>query len=146
MSAASTTKPGLTVLSLGKRDVYIKDTVMVSQDDESKEMRCGKLSTYFKSDDGKWAGVTTFELFASSWKKSTGLRYDAKDNIIGKKAYYGQWLGSQREDITSDATIIRKGGVIGTVIAADPHANFALVRVTDPNFKAEGGFWTKAKY
>lgn len=122
-----------------QRKVYVKPFCLVSKDDASNNMRCGVLAV-FEMINGKWLGLTTFELFATTWKANGLCAYDMKESIIGKTAYQGQWQGAQRENITSDSTVMKIIGKIGKVIKENSQKNIAVVEM-DPSIDMSGGSW-----
>jgi hypothetical protein len=117
---------------------------MVSTDVDSKDVRCGIISCYFKNVAGKWIGFTNAHLFAKSWNPKTG-DYDhlEEKSIIGKIAYEGKWVNPQkRADITTtDANIITIGRPLGMVIQLVGNGEIVFVQMNDGVIDASQGQW-----
>jgi hypothetical protein len=123
------------------------DATIISQDEGWKRMRCGKLAVFVivpvNNDKLQWIGVTTTQIFASSWHQYqtadlaakfrwTNDNYDFmdEDDMVGKKVFRGKWLTAARVDITTEDAqprLIEKQEVIGTVCAVSDGSVYVLM-------------------
>lgn len=137
-----------------KSQVYAFPQYILCKDANDKEMRCGRLDSYFPV-AGAWCAMTTAQLFKKSWipnkfcdkwrkKDLPGSGgFDPQESIIGKKCYVGMWQGSERADITSDTSIMRAGDEIGTVIAEQ--GLMAIIQVNSA-FTSRQEFLTEGRW
>lgn len=142
-------------------NAYLYPIRIYSQDDNDPEMRCGVLS-FCAPVNGQWLGFTVFHLFTKTWNPDAvrmtpentfqehrlfGDLFDPAACVTGKTCYRFAWMGDQRADKTTDATLLRKMGRIGTVIKGMPEGNMATILldagfVASPGFRTEG-FWAR---
>lgn len=125
------------------KKLFVLPLRMVSQDSNSNVLRCGVISIFVHTHEGKWIGMTNVHLFAKSWIPQTGW-HDTKEDlsIIGKIAYEGAWVDPKhREDITTtDAKVITVGRELGVVMMVIN--TMAYVQMNDGVIDETKGNWT----
>lgn len=121
-------------------DLYHVPVSIFSQDENSKERRCGMLS-FCQNIDGVWIGYTVAHLFTDTWKAGRG--YDPDDKVVGKSCYQFTWATSTKADITTDHSLMKDVRKIGVVVKGLGH--MVAIKL-DPEFVntpmfQNHGFW-----
>jgi hypothetical protein len=116
-----------------------------SQDEGEDEMRFGVIS-YFVKKDGHVLAVTLFQLFAKSWNPQAGMSYDAREHVLGKKAFRFKWADpAKSKNKSSDKALIKEMGEFGTVIHVSQPCVVIKVnpRIAEAEEFLQGGYWMK---
>lgn len=122
-------------------DIYCCPIMVFSQDENSKERRCGIL-TYSLEIDGVWFAYTDFHIFTDTWIPNKFPGYDPSAKVVGKPCYEFEWTSSHK-DITTDPTDmknVRKIGVVEIGLSRCDRVKIRLDKdfVSTPMFQNEG--------
>lgn len=127
--------------SLG--DKYFLPIPVVSKDDDSPDMRIGRLSYCLapKARNGQWTGVTVRTIFSKTWIGTTA--FDHRENVIGKTVYEGRWMSDVRKDVTRDPSEMKLLRPVGKVVKVDATRAEILLdkNFTDDASFASDGYW-----
>ena len=133
--------------------VYCFPLHIFSQDPDSEERRCGRLS-FCKNLNGQWFGFAPFHLFTDSWKPNDfsgvsiqrpfGNLFDMNARVEGKACYIFDWV-SDSQDITTDETTMRNVERIGTVVSGLPEHCMVRIRLFS-SFTTSTPFQTQGKW